>query len=90
MLELFIKRNITPRKLQEMYDGLPAVRDKLEFIAAVLPYVQPRLTSMNVRAEINNLDPEAVDELYKRITGTTEDTDFKEILQLPEPIKQTG
>jgi hypothetical protein len=41
MIERFLKRNMTPRKLQSLYDGLTALQ-KIELLGQLLPYVLPK------------------------------------------------
>jgi hypothetical protein len=86
-IDRFLKSKMKAKELEKLYKELPAT-GKLEMIATLMPYRFPRLSAMSVKAEINSMDPETIDELYKRITGATEDTTFTELLQLPEPLKQ--
>lgn len=85
-IERFLKRNFTPNKMQELYNELPATQ-KLTVLTELLPYLMPRQSAVNVKTQINGLTETELDELYKRITGTTEDISFDEILTLPEPEK---
>jgi hypothetical protein len=59
MVERFIKRNITPNKLQVMYDGL-TVQQKLSMLTELLPYVAPRQTA-------ESLSSSDIDTMYEKI-----------------------
>jgi hypothetical protein len=64
MVERFIKRNITPNKLQVMYDGL-TVQQKLDMLTELLPYVAPRQSA-------DGLTPSQIDEAYERLVKAME------------------
>jgi hypothetical protein len=59
MVERFIKRNITPNKLQVMFNAL-SEKDKLNMLTELLPYVAPKQTGETINAE-------DVDRLYDKV-----------------------
>lgn len=81
-IERFLKRNFTSNKMQELYDELPA-QQKLQVLTELLPYHMPKLSAVNIKTQINGLDDTSLDELYKRVTGATEDINFDELMQEP-------
>jgi hypothetical protein len=60
MVERFVKRNITPNKLQKMYDTLTE-QQKLDMLTQLLPYVAAKVPTEG----LTNAD---IDELYNKIT----------------------
>lgn len=65
MVERFIKRNITPRKLQALYDGLTALQ-KLDLLSQLLPYILPK-----VQAE--SMSDAEIDLFYQKLEQTIKD-----------------
>ncbi len=63
MVERFIKRNITPNKLQVMFDGLTE-QQKLNMLTELLPYVTPKQTA-------DGLTSAQIDEAYNRLMQAT-------------------
>jgi hypothetical protein len=68
MVERFVKRNITPNKLQKMFDALTDTQ-KLDMLTELLPYVAPKMgTTDGLSAtDIDTL----YDNLMKAIEGKT-------------------
>ena len=64
MVERFIKRNITPNKLQKMFNALTE-KDKLNMLLELLPYTAPKQTT-------TGLSGEDVDQLYNRLMEAIE------------------
>ncbi len=60
MVERFIKRNITPNKLQKMFNVLNE-KEKLNMLTELLPYVSAKETS------VNNMSSADVDRLYNEL-----------------------
>lgn len=61
MVERFVKRNITPNRLQKMYDALTE-NQKLEMLTMLLPYVMAKPAST-----ADTLTPEEIDALYAKL-----------------------
>lgn len=59
MVERFVKRNITPNRLQKMFDGLTDLQ-KLNMLTELLPYVAPKQTAEGISGE-------EIDKLYEKI-----------------------
>lgn len=49
MVERFVKRNITPNKLQRMYNTL-SVKDQLQLLTELLPYTLPKQAAESLGA----------------------------------------
>jgi hypothetical protein len=60
MVERFVKKNVTPNKLQKMYDTLTE-QQKLNMLTELLPYVAAKVPTEG----LSNAD---IDTLYDRIT----------------------
>ena len=70
MCERFIKRNITPNKLQKMYDSL-AEKEKLNMLTELLPYVAAKQSS------VDGLSANDVDQLYDQLMNAINSKDDK-------------
>ena len=71
MVQRFIKKNITPNKMQKMYDGLTDLQ-RLEMLQSLLPYV------------IARVQPDAISEaevelLYEKLEKTVKDARSKAV-----------
>lgn len=60
MVERFVKRNITPNKLQKMFDGLNELQ-KLNMLTELLPYVASK------QSATDGLSSAEIDKLYAEI-----------------------
>lgn len=78
MVERFIKRNITPNKLQEMYEGLKDPKDKLLMLTYLLPYCAPKQSQLSINAQFDHLSDTELEKLYSRVMAS---------IGQPEPIK---
>ncbi|MBL7739365.1 MAG: hypothetical protein JNK14_09100 [Chitinophagaceae bacterium] len=83
MVERFIKRNITPNKLQALYDGLPA-KDKLTFLIEILPYCAPKQSALAVEGRFAELSDNDLDKLYNKVVGSFV------VAEVIEPEKTNG
>ncbi len=77
MVERFIKRNITPNKLQAMFDKLGA-RDKLSMLTLLLPYCTPKQSQLSINAQFDQLSDRDLERLYNQVMGA---------IPQPEPIQ---
>lgn len=59
MVERFVKKNITPNRLQKMFNGLKESQ-QLEMLLQLLPYVIPRV-------QADRLTNEEIEQLYSRL-----------------------
>jgi hypothetical protein len=88
ILERFVYRNLSGRKMQVLYDKLKAP-DKLRFLIEVMPYITPRKAQVSLKGQLTTLSESDLSELYERITGSNTDDILSEIIgetkQLPEP-----
>jgi hypothetical protein len=79
LIERFVQRNITPRKLQQIYDKLES-RDRLLFLVDLLPYaVSKKPTQATIG--IGQLSDPQLNELYDAVMSSAG------ILQEPEDIE---
>jgi hypothetical protein len=67
LLENFIKKNITPARLQRMFDELDS-KDQLKFLTEVLPFIIPKQTSATMDINFDKLTDSDLDLLYQRVT----------------------
>lgn len=88
MVERFVKRNITPHKLQKMYDSLKP-KEQLDFLVELLPYAASKQpTQIDVGLEklsdqqLNQLHDDVMAGLMQSIVIPVEQ---KVPLQLPQP-----
>ena len=65
MLERFIKRNLSPQKLQRLYNDLSA-KEKLAFLGETLPYILPKLAQGSMDITFENLSDKDLDNLYSQ------------------------
>lgn len=65
MVQRFINRNITPRKLQSLYDGLTSLQ-KVDLLSQLLPYVLPKQSPESVSEQ-------EINEAYERLEKTLKD-----------------
>jgi hypothetical protein len=65
MIENFVKRNITPNKLQKLYDSLTP-KDRLTFLTEVLPYCAAKLSSQSMEISYENLSDKHLEMLYQK------------------------
>ena len=63
MVERFVKRNITPNRLQKMYNALTELQ-KMQMLQELLPYVIARRPA-------ETLDESMINDLYKRLKEVT-------------------
>jgi hypothetical protein len=66
MVERFIQKNITPNKMQKMYDSLTSSQ-QLEMLTTLLPYIIPKQST-------ESLSTDQIDELYEKITQALKQT----------------
>lgn len=59
MVERFVKKNITPNRMQIMYDQLTSTQ-KLEMLMQLLPYVMPK-------AQADSLSQAEIDAIYQKL-----------------------
>src|SRR5688572_7700892 len=69
MIERFVKKNITPNKMQVMYDCLKE-NQKLEMLMQLLPYVL-------AKPQADTLTTHEIDELYSKLEQTVKDASAK-------------
>lgn len=50
MVDRFVKRNVTPKRLSKIFDGLSA-KDQAEMIKDLLPYVLPKQSPEGINSE---------------------------------------
>ena len=81
MVERFIKRNITPNKLQAMYDGLKT-KEKLEFLIELLPYCAAKQSALSIDSRFAELSDTDIDKLYGKIIGSFQPA---QIVEATEP-----
>ena len=62
MVERFIHKNVTPNKLQKMFDALPE-RDRLQMLLELLPYCASKQPAMN----FERLTDQDLDRLYNQV-----------------------
>src|SRR5690348_9567858 len=67
MIENFIKRNLTQRQLQRMYDELDS-KDQFKVLTELLPYIMPKQSSLTADISFENLSDRDLDALYQRVT----------------------
>lgn len=65
MVQRFVSKNITPNRLQVMYDKLTE-NQKLEMLMQLLPYVIPK-------QQPDSLTSAEIDELYQKLEQTVRD-----------------
>ena len=65
MLLRFINRNLSPRKVQELYDKLTE-KDKLAFLTELLPYVLAKQSA-------EGLNPDEIEQLYAKLEQRVKD-----------------
>ncbi len=65
MVERFVKRNITPNKLQKMFDAL-SEKERLNMLTELLPYVASKMGSCD------SLSAADVDSLYSNLMAEIE------------------
>ncbi len=66
MVERFIKRNITPNKLQRMFNVL-SEKEKLNMLTELMPYVAAKQSS------VDGLSSADVDQLYEQLMKAIEE-----------------
>lgn len=91
LIERFVARNITPRKLQQMYDKLE-VKDRMLFMIDLLPYAVSKKPTAHA-VGIGQLPDTQLNELYQQVMASIdldepEEIDHEEIKLLPHG--QTG
>lgn len=67
MIENFIKKNLTYRKLQRMFDELDS-KDQFKVLTEMLPYVMPKQNSLTADINFEALSDRDLDKLYQRVT----------------------
>lgn len=85
LIERFVQRNVSPRKLQGLYDKLEA-KDKLTFLTDLLPYA---ISKKPVAAAIGfgSLSDQQLDQLYDQVmsgAGLLPDAPMGDVLPLFE------
>ena len=65
-VERFLKKNISPKQLQKMFDQLP-VKDQFTLILHLLPYC---MAKQNPQSEFEKMDDQQVNELTEQIKET--------------------
>jgi len=83
MIERFIRKNITPNRMQKLYDSLDA-GGKLTVLTDLLPYCISKKPTQQAIA-IGNLSDQQLDDLYSQVienagllSPVTEDADYEE------------
>ncbi len=67
MIENFIKKNLSPRQLQRMFDELDS-KDQFKVLTEMLPYVMPKQNSLTADINFDNLNDRDLDALYEKVT----------------------
>lgn len=67
MVERFVQRNITPRRLQKLYDSLQP-RDKLLLLSDLLPYTISKRPTLNALA-LGQLTDEQASQLMDQVAA---------------------
>jgi hypothetical protein len=75
MVERFVKRNMTPKRIQVLYDQL-SPKDKLEFITELLPYTLAK-PQAGTDIDLTKLSNEQVDDLYSRVMSQVNNNTVK-------------
>lgn len=93
-IESFLRRNMTPQKLQALYEGLTNPKDKLEFLTGLLPYAAAKQTALTVESQFAELSDNDLDKLLNRITDsfaipTVVEPDIKRIDLTPTKKQQS-
>lgn len=89
-VEQFLKRNLTPKKLQALFDKL-APKEKAVLLCDLLPYGLSRKPSATA-ISFNQLSDEQIDELYNQVltsAALSSDDDESAIIPFTE-IKTLG
>lgn len=81
MVERFIKRNISPNKLQLMFDGLKTDKDKLQVLTELMPYVVAKQSSLQIESRFEEMTDADLDKLYSKVIGSITQPDP---IQLPD------
>jgi hypothetical protein len=68
LIERFVARNITPRKLQQMYDKLE-VKDRMLFMIDILPYAVSK-KPIQAAIGIGQLNDQQLDQLYNQVLSS--------------------
>lgn len=93
MIERFVKRNITPNKLQTLYDGLTA-NNKLQFLLELLPYFTAKQSSLSIHTTFDQLNDADLNKLYDQVMGTIEEPESikinKDVTLLPAKYNRYG
>lgn len=85
MVERFIKRNITPQKLQAMYDGLKTERDRFTMLTELMPYCAAKLSAVNMDLRFEKLDDDSLQKLHSSIIANVLTN-----IQLPDQLTLTN
>jgi hypothetical protein len=64
MLSRFVKRNLTPRKVQALYDQL-TVKEKLQFLTECIPYILAKPSAGGADIDFNKFNDRQIDEMYE-------------------------
>jgi hypothetical protein len=67
MIENFIKRNLSQRQLQRMFDELDS-KDQFKVLTEMLPYIMPKQSSLTADINFDNLNDRDLDALYYKVT----------------------
>lgn len=87
LIERFVARNLTPRKLQQIYDKLEA-KDRLLFMVDLLPYAVSKKPTQ-AQIGISQLPDAQLNELYNQVMASIDtdeeiqDVDHEEVKLLP-------
>ena len=84
MVERFIKRNITPNKLQVLYNGL-AAKDKLSFLTELLPYCAAKQSALSIDSRFADMSDSDLDKLFNRVMGSFS---VAEVMEPHEPPRE--
>ena len=63
MVERFVKKNITPNKLQKMFDALKSDKEKLDMLLELLPYCIAKQTPL----QLDKLSDDDLNQLYEQV-----------------------
>lgn len=92
MIENFVKRNVSPRKLQALYDRLEA-KDRLIFLTDLLPYAISKKPTQ-AAVSINTLPDSQLNELFDQVmngAGLLPDVPiFEDVTLIQEPQTLTN
>lgn len=90
MVERFIKRNITPNKLQAMFDGLKSDKDRLQVLTELMPYAIAKQSSVKIESRFEEMTDTDLAKLYNQVMGSITLAEVVEPLQLKPSSNEQG